>query len=269
MAMLQVIFGDDEHTAADGPYVRVLKTRKWLYILSILALTISFDLYDDQAAKEILQFVRLPSKVMAVSVTSGLTYLSIQYVLLLMQLWTTYDIVLDERLTFRRADELAAATEQEQIARDALKNAKNNIVSQDIIDLQDEIQKIGKDRQALLTDIIELTRKKRHSVYNEEHSYMYEIILKKRREIEILEETEIRKKTDLSVHRSELVKSKDPEVTAATQKLEIASSTRLRLVKQVPSARAGYIAIEKLIDYARIMPPILLSMYAILELLLK
>ena len=115
--MLQILFGDDEHTAEEGPYKRLLKTRKWLYISSFASLLISNGLYDETSAARVLSPIKLPASALETSLRIGLLYLIVQYILLLIQLWTSYDIVLEERFVFRRADELTKARERFRSAR--------------------------------------------------------------------------------------------------------------------------------------------------------
>ena len=115
--MLQLIFGDDEHTASEGPYSRVMKTRKWLYMGSIALIAIGSGLYNENAATEALKFINIPTTMLKTGLIIGLTYLLIQYALLVFQLITTYDITLSERFTSRRSEELQAARERLRAAQ--------------------------------------------------------------------------------------------------------------------------------------------------------
>lgn len=115
--MLQVIFGDDEHTATEGPYSRVMKTRKWLYFGALALMAVESGLYDENAAAASFKFIDVPASTLSLTFTIGLIYLIIQYSLLLFQLITTYDITLSERFTYRRAEELQAARDRERAAK--------------------------------------------------------------------------------------------------------------------------------------------------------
>lgn len=121
--MLQIIFGDDEHTASDGPYLRVLKTRKWLYITSIAGLIIANGLYNEKAAEDALKIIKIPHYFLRGGVLVGMFYLVLQYAFLIVQLISTYDIVLSERFTSRRADELASARNAKDDAQEKYNNA--------------------------------------------------------------------------------------------------------------------------------------------------
>jgi hypothetical protein len=102
--MLQSVFGDDEHTASEGTYQRLMKTRKWLYLTSALAIVMSQGLYDEEAAKALLQVVAAPEWLIRGAVKIALGYLLLLYSLLFLQLATTYDIIWRERL-FKSARE--------------------------------------------------------------------------------------------------------------------------------------------------------------------
>lgn len=89
--MLQIIFGDDEHTAADGPYSRVLKTRKWLYLSSAVSLAINHGLFNERATNEAIIFFTIPEQRLSLFLFLGIIYLLAQYFLLLVQLYSTYE----------------------------------------------------------------------------------------------------------------------------------------------------------------------------------
>ncbi len=100
--MIQIFFGDDEHTAAEGPYVRMLKARKWLYISSALAVLHSFRLIDLKSLKKLSGgLIPASDKDLWLAtwvIGSGLLYLIVQYVLICFQLGAAYHRVLDIRL---------------------------------------------------------------------------------------------------------------------------------------------------------------------------
>jgi len=107
--MFQNFFGDDEHTAADGPYTRVMKTRKWLYFTAVLATSYNMMLINPAKIEEVIGFLALPDQVLRWSLLSALLYLLLIYMALSTQLASIYDLVLSERLRFRKDDEIAAA----------------------------------------------------------------------------------------------------------------------------------------------------------------
>lgn len=106
---LQSLFGDDEHTGADGPYTRLMRVRKWMYLSSGVLALLVYDLYSPDDMKRIIPPLDVPVWLIGQAVLIGLLYLLLQFSLLSFQLMTTYDIILRERLKFRRLEELNAA----------------------------------------------------------------------------------------------------------------------------------------------------------------
>lgn len=105
----QMIFGDDEHTARDGPYKRLLATRKWLYIGAAMAALLSWGAYDENSTKTLIKIVDLPFWIVRSFVLSSVGYLILQYAFLLVQLSSVYDLVLRERFAVRRQEDLSNA----------------------------------------------------------------------------------------------------------------------------------------------------------------
>ncbi|MDP1599004.1 hypothetical protein [Phenylobacterium sp.] len=122
--MLQVLTGEDEHTAAEGPYARLLKTRKWLLIASAGAVLVHYKLYDPTAANALLRVISVPIWLLHTGLIFGLAYMLAQYLLLALQLRATYDIVLSERFADRRNENLNAA---EKRVTDAQENVQHAI----------------------------------------------------------------------------------------------------------------------------------------------
>ena len=134
---LQILFGDDEHTAKDGPYYRVLKTRKWVYIASAAALIFAHGLFSEAGAKDLLKAVAIPSWMLQQLAFGTLTYLLVQYAFLSWQLGVTYDIIVRERLAFRREEELSNARNRLEEARRALKSYRDERPQPDSVGLGD------------------------------------------------------------------------------------------------------------------------------------
>lgn len=121
--MLQIITGEDEHTASEGPYGRLLKTRKWLILTATIAVLLHYGLYDPASFKDLVKVISVPEWLLRSSVAGGLTYMIFQYGMLIFQLGSTYDLVLAERFEERREADL-------QAAKDRLENA--GIYAEDI-----------------------------------------------------------------------------------------------------------------------------------------
>ena len=104
--MLSNFFGDDEHTAADGPYSRVMKARKWLYLSAGVATLYNLNLLKLPALEKIIPFIALPDNVVRHSLQISLAYLVITYIPLIIQVITTYDLIIIDRLRYRKDDDI-------------------------------------------------------------------------------------------------------------------------------------------------------------------
>lgn len=265
--MLQVIFGDDEHTAADGPYARIMKTRKWLYLSSISALAISHGLYNEEAAFETLKFIRVPYFVLKPALSIGVVYLLLQYILLVLQLVATYDITLAERFTFRRADELASARERLKVSRrehaesvDAFSKNAFAALARRSIELEKDLVSVTEERQSAIESrkmaeasglpARELQQRRHH-----EGRTQAQYALAKARFDEVAKDPE--------AAMSRMEARSDPDVQIALESVFEAEEVLASLQKQVPSERAGYKIFERLIDLSRVAPPLLLAVYAL------
>ena len=156
---LQILFGDDEHTASDGPYSRLMKVRKWMYLSSGALLLLAHGLYSEDKLATLFTPVRFPSWLLGPALASGLMYLLVQYGLLAIQLRTTYDIALKERLRFRRVEELASAQLRVDSARERVTARLSELRANDLSDLatlaadiqatEDEIGRMAREAEDL------------------------------------------------------------------------------------------------------------------------
>lgn len=121
---LQIFFGDDEHTAADGTYARLMKTRKWVYLSSALAVLLARDAYYPDAAHAIIKVISLPLTLLVPSVFLGLVYILLQYSTLLVQLYGVYDLTLMDRFRSRKWDDI-------DLAQKKLEEASKNLREMD------------------------------------------------------------------------------------------------------------------------------------------
>lgn len=260
--MFQIIFGDDEHTAVDGPYSRLMKTRKWLYLTSAIALILSFRLYDEEAAGDILRVVELPWWLISQAALGGLIYLSMQYGLLVRQLLSSYDIILAERLAFRRAEDLAKAQERlDNQRRKVIDDYEAGIVAQraEVTTLKSDRAALRSGRDKLLLDVKRL-----------DNAYTAADWEKKRQSEEKLDEVEralqsVEQRVTRAENASEAPPPPDvdgnPEVMAARADLELLRS-------QNPADRGGYRQAEIAIDVARLVVPALSALGAAVSLAL-
>ena len=264
--MLQIIFGDDEHTASDGPYARILKTRKWLYLSSAAGIAVASGLYDEHAATSIVRVFRLPTDAIEQALVFGVGYLLVQYALLMLQLVATYDIVLTERFAFRRADDLAAArlalkevTRESSVAMDGYLRDKTAAFERVREDTQAALSAAEADLEAAL-ELAEASG--RQGATGDEIKQALHlasrgkaVLAHRRSELGRLEDPAALAKKARPEH--------DPTVKAAQEKVEEASSVLLKLQRQVPSMRWGYRASETLIDALRMLPPFALACVAL------
>lgn len=258
---LQILFGDDEHTAKDGPYSRVLKTRKWIYVSAALAAVLALDLYRPDYAADLLKVAYLPPSLIGIALLLGGTYLLIQYGLLLYQLWISYDLILAERLTFRRADELNKAQERVRTAYDdAAMRARK---ARD--DLEDDLSGVEK---AISTaerelDVKEIDLSKLANSYDRTASLKRDQLS---RRIEFLK-TVIRNGTSRSEQLRDTISRSafsDTELNTEDVKEAVAALNHLRA--QNPADRKGYKAMEIAIDVLRLAPPLLIGSISLFRL---
>jgi hypothetical protein len=105
--MWATYFGDDELTATDGSYVRLLRTRKWLYLSAAMAVLNVGGHLDVRAVSKLTgNAVELSSLAISIVILAGFALTSIQYGLLISQTRLIYDLVLAKRFSTSRREEL-------------------------------------------------------------------------------------------------------------------------------------------------------------------
>lgn len=264
--MLQIIFGDDEHTAADGTYTRVMKTRKWLYMSSAASLIVSLGFYDASSATDLVKVVKLPTTLVAPSLAFGVTYLLIQYGFLLGQLISTYDIVLKDRFIFRRADELSSARERMVDARQKLSASIAEFRRSNDTAFNSRERELAASLQ-LEDDLLAAAEKNRINLERrkspDEHIALARHDEGRRKALRAVAANHLKKLRD--DRPGELQPDHDPNVRMAELALEDCERAFLTLQRQVPSERTGYQLAERLIDFSRILPPLAFAALALLH----
>jgi hypothetical protein len=97
--MIQIFFNDDEHTAKDAAYERLLKSRKWLYLVATTSLLHAFgDIDYASLSRSINGVVRLEKPHVSLALLFSSSVLFVQYSALLAQLLPDYGKILDERI---------------------------------------------------------------------------------------------------------------------------------------------------------------------------
>lgn len=258
---LQILFGDDEHTAKDGPYSRVLKTRKWIYVSAALAALIYMDLYRPDYAAELLGVVRLPPRLLAGTLLAGGAYLIIQYLLLLYQLWVSYDIILSDRLTFRRADELQRAQDRVRAAYDAAAQRAQKTRDDFTAQLSDIQKAMGSAEREL--EEKELDLRKLDGIYDSVSSLKQEQLQRRIDLLKTVISNGAGRTEELRDALSEITFTADPsddsEVHAAENDLH-------HLRSQNPAARKGYRSMEIWVDRLRLLTPLGVGFWSIFQL---
>lgn len=271
--MLQVIFGDDEHTAADGPYTRVLKTRKWLYLTSIAGLLLAQGLYDQDAAARLISVVSLPEDILRQAVFGATAYLSTQYAFLAVQLFTTYDIIIRERLTFRREDELASARETVSLLTKQLREVEATSFEEWAADMHQKVAAAKEAVDASLPEIASLS----DEIEIAEAEAKFAVTKGSRVDTATIRYNYNRMKAQHAL-RAETVRKLTRDFDAGPERLDSDQARVVRadlnkardahatLYNDVPANRRGYRLFEKLIDAGRILPPAVLAATALWQL---
>lgn len=259
---LQVFFGDDEHTAKDGTYSRILRARKWLYLSAAVATILALGLYDAEAAEAALKVISLPGWLLSQAIAAGLAYLLIQYGLLLFQLAVTYDLVLSERLAFRRADELSAATDRVMRARDEFVSADTNFREKAVAELSQLERDVTTARDAEARAIEAASQFPAKDRSDPARKVDLERRLAIAAHIRANQERKLQELSDQLAGKVD-----NPEVGTTRQALIEADRSLERLRRQDPAARKGYSSAEQLIDIARVVPPLLVAMLSLAALL--
>lgn len=256
--MLQNLFGDDEHTAKDGPYSRVMKTRKWIYITAVSATLLVVGKYDVEATRSLLKIIDVPLRTISLAVELALSYLVLQYAVLVFQLIATYRIILNERLAFRRADEIASAATKASEARAAILKFKNDERDREVSHEQSLVSAV----QAAQDDL-----EKRRKSLSENPGDVLSVKMFR----EALESGAAEAKITLDKALSGLEEYR--EMRAAKPQLDdsnpayasllatqAAAEASLRKVQaEDPASRPGYRKAEMVIDIFRVAPPILIG----------
>lgn len=247
---LSVIFGDDEHTAADGPYNRLLKARKWLYVSAAIATALSSNIYQPSAIVEVIKIVAMPVWFLGPAMVGVLAYLLIQYTLLYVQLRAVYDIVLKERFVFRRADELSKA-------RLAIGDAKLALDSE-----RRRLSTAHADRARSLTELDRL-RKNRDDLLQKRQESSGHVGATNR----VIVESGLLSAIKEAEARLEANPFPDPrQLPRLEEAIDVAQRAYDQLTEENPANRARYVDTEKTIDALRVLTPLVVAFLSLVKL---
>lgn len=253
--------GDDEHTAVEGPYARLMKTRKWLVVSSGLAALVVLRVYDPVATKALIRITAIPDWLFANAVLGGLIYLIVQYGLLIYQLWVTYDLTLSERLKFRRADDLSKAVEASRAAEKDLAEANSGLV---LDGPTPAMVRRAEKRVAMAENQLQAAQMKvsdeklpgtiSWTLADNEAEQALKDLEDARTAKEAIDEAAAALKTKLQ--------SKAARIASAKSNYDLATRDLESLSRQDPSSRGRYILAERAIDTLRLGPPAVASVVA-------
>jgi hypothetical protein len=244
-----------------------MKTRKWLVVSSGLAALSVAGLYDADALKGLVKIAEVPVWLFASALLLGVVYLFAQYGLLIYQLWVTYDLALNERLSFRRADDLAKANDAIRSAEVSLQEALASTSPSPPPDNSHSARRL-KRRLADLDRKARDAERLSDSVHVEDPAWasLYNQAEEARRRVDELK-AEIQKVEDLSRRAADEVRAFNARVGAAQLAYDAAIQGMDDLSAQDPSRRGKYRAAEVLIDIIRIVPPGLAAVVSICALI--
>ena len=265
--MLQVIFGDDEHTASEGPYARLMKTRKWLYLSSASAILLSNNLVDTKAINDVLKIVETPPHLLGAALVGGLIYMIIQYALLTMQLCCVYDIVLNERFRFRREDELAAARTRVSEADKKVRTITRTVSDHpNMVAFRQRTQALDDDEKLVRFGMSADALAQSYAV-EKENGFSglssYDVAQLKLESIEI-------DRNEISAAMSAMMDhlNRENSFREAVEDVRTAEETYKAISMQNPADRPVYRVVESGIDIARLMPPAVFAIWALVAVLI-
>lgn len=128
--MFQMVFGDDEHTAADGPYSRLLRARKWIYVSTALVALQIREAVNFSAIGHVLKDVILiPNDLGEFAIVGSLGVINSQYTLLLYQLGKLYPQILQDRLGAKYNEPSTRLRTNLESSREGLRSQESGRIS--------------------------------------------------------------------------------------------------------------------------------------------
>src|ERR1044072_5314932 len=125
--MFQILWNADQHTAADGAYIRALKARKGIYITAAIGIGTDVGWYHEAALTKLLPVLSLPNTALMHAALLSLVYLLFQYALICAQLFETYRLTLDDRLFANKNAEMQELNLQISNTRKQISDLDNDI----------------------------------------------------------------------------------------------------------------------------------------------
>lgn len=118
---LSTLFDDDERTAADGAYLRLLRTRKWLILASVAILAYRAGNLSLAELNDLTPVFTIDDRVLRAILSAIFLYLLAHAILLSVQVLTSYGAILEVRFRGRHERRLAEVQGDVARARDELR----------------------------------------------------------------------------------------------------------------------------------------------------
>ncbi|HYE46208.1 MAG TPA: hypothetical protein VEA44_10600 [Caulobacter sp.] len=283
--MISSYFGDDEGTAAEGPYKRLLKLRKWLYFSSALAGFNAAGLLQPKAVGPLLKgLIAVTPEIATTAILAGLSLTTIQYAALLLQLRGTYDIVLEDRIASkRRQDMIAAQLEHERIQKELtpilgqirlLEDHYDQAVKAVPYEYQDLVSYVAQatafkapDSAASEMQALEIAHETDEELRKRIFNYLSRVHPPPKQNVVSIEIPGDLLKSLINFSRQagaayrRYLAERNKHI-AELERLELASADYLRVVHSDPAARPLFLPIERFLDGIRTWPPLVAAVVA-------
>lgn len=238
------IFGADDDTGHDGPYSRLLKCRKWIYLSALGISVVSHNLYDPEGLTRIIPFLTIPSSAIYYSSVVGGFYMLARYAVLGRQLCSTHDLVLKERLRYRRQSELDRADES---LREAI-GVRDDAIAQRRRDIQFESNHLTSRIEELEGILKEMQTSRPSSPKTVEEAQLER---HHQRGVELAA-----KQIDDCRRRLENIED-EPEILAKVRAVQHFEKAKALIGNEDPSKRPGYIWNEYVLDIMSLALPVI------------
>lgn len=241
------LLSDDEHTASDGPYVRVLKARRWLYLVTAVATLHHYRHIHYSAISKISGgLLEVADWIVTNAIHVVLFILTIQFALLCFQLMLSYETILATRLINNKNEAYERERERVKAAQNGVKLTEEAAAQmrEHVFVLVNEVQarKEGKQDPLSLVDLDEIASKKTIS--------------------EIRSDQIARLDGQVAKAESQLRSLLDA-VDASRNELEQANAALERAVFKIPERNPAYALAERSIDALRFGPPLVAAVVAL------
>lgn len=253
------VLADDEHTAADGAYLRMLRARKWLYIVAVVASLHATGIlrYDAIGGLSGGALALTPSYA-RIGLLAALVPLTAQYVALLIQFGLSFKVIMAERLSWRnqeKFDGLATRIRDARAKLEELGTARAVLISDgEKAATRVSEEKAARERGDLPPEILDLAEFSPSE--DQEMPSQSELTARRwaRRLTESVRQVE-RARQNLTGH--------DAQIDLAERSLNELLTEQAALEASSPERKSLFRAMETLIDASRAALPLLAALHAL------